>query len=377
MEATFTFGIDLNIYMNQPGNLIPQLQQSTRTREIVEQEIVSFTASKKEADEVSKKRLVCVDKFDITVYGGPVEKDDNIFTKVIVNYPLARVTKIRINPRHKNAFYIESTNGVVGTVVTVSAKRAKEWRDSLKHLLPLKNGPEGAKQVMQDGKKVSGPRFLAWVNLILLVYDGGKGGKLVNAILLPDIVSVKATGLILEVKSTKGINKWDMLVEMEADMWESFIAQYLQEREEENERVRMLEELELEKSEALVTLEELMGMAGTVAEPEELEPEPEEEAGQDGISEGQPLDEWSKGRLAELEKELSKCEEELYLEEHFHEDVDERIKKAEKLATANGIKLQRVKDDIQHEKEKNGGGGGSVDPDAPMTMAQRMAMFNK
>ena len=363
--------------MNQPGNLIPQLQQSTRTREIVEQEIVSFTASKKEADEVSKKRLVCVDKFDITVYGGPVEKDDNIFTKVIVNYPLARVTKIRINPRHKNAFYIESTNGVVGTVVTVSAKRAKEWRDSLKHLLPLKNGPEGAKQVMQDGKKVSGPRFLAWVNLILLVYDGGKGGKLVNAILLPDIVSVKATGLILEVKSTKGINKWDMLVEMEADMWESFIAQYLQEREEENERVRMLEELELEKSEALVTLEELMGMAGTVAEPEELEPEPEEEAGQDGISEGQPLDEWSKGRLAELEKELSKCEEELYLEEHFHEDVDERIKKAEKLATANGIKLQRVKDDIQHEKEKNGGGGGSVDPDAPMTMAQRMAMFNK
>ena len=67
------------------------MQASSRVREIVEQEIVKFTESKKEPSLVKKKRLVCVDKFDIVVYGGPNPEDDDVFTHVIVTYPLSKV----------------------------------------------------------------------------------------------------------------------------------------------------------------------------------------------------------------------------------------------------------------------------------------------
>ena len=90
--ATFSFGTDLHKFMKiKKENLIPQLQASSRVREIVEQEIVKFTESKKEPSLVKKKRLVCVDKFDIVVYGGPNPEDDDVFTHVIVTYPLSKV----------------------------------------------------------------------------------------------------------------------------------------------------------------------------------------------------------------------------------------------------------------------------------------------
>lgn len=126
----------------------------------------------------------------------------------------------------------------MGSVVTKSPKRAKEWRDSLKALLPPMSGPEGIKQTQKDGKKMNGSRYLSWVNMMLLVHEGTKQGKIVQVILLPDIVSVTAKNQSLTVVDKNGMSKWDMPTVYDADVWESYIAQFLVEREEEVERVR-------------------------------------------------------------------------------------------------------------------------------------------
>ena len=62
------------------------------------------------------------------------------------------------------------------------------------------------------------------------------------------------------------------------------------------------EEVQQERTEAVVNIEKMLATMGIEPEPE---PEPESEVtGQDGIAEGTPLDEWTPARVAELEKQI-------------------------------------------------------------------------
>lgn len=203
-DPTFSFGLDIASFFEDEKNIIPELQSVKSESEIEQQEIVKFSASGKAPDQIKKWRLICVDRNDITVYGGPKETDDNIFTKVIQNYPLSKVLRIRVAPSHKNSLLIECAYGEVGTVVTSSPKRAKEWRDILTALLPLKCGPQGAKQVETNGKKMKAERFLTWAGsvpsrMMLLIHEGNKVGAIAQVIRLPEIESVKATKSTLQI----------------------------------------------------------------------------------------------------------------------------------------------------------------------------------
>ena len=297
-----TLGRDVYAYLLDEGNQAkhPKLMHTKRIREIVDQEIVMFTAEGKSADRVKKKRLLCVDRTDITVYGGPDEKDDNIFTKVITTYPLSKVTRIRIVPEHKHALYIECAHGVTGTVVTKSPKRAKEWRDILKKLCPLRLGPEGCKQTLMDGKKMNSARYLSWVgntlqppHMMLCVHEANKKGALTQVIELEYVQAVVAKKKVLELTvsspddaDTVVENKWEIATVYEADLWESFIQQFLLEHAEGKERIRYQRVREAEKAATTALI---------VDEPEpEPEPEPEveeeeEEEEESELPEGVPL----------------------------------------------------------------------------------------
>eukprot|EP01048_Picozoa_sp_COSAG05_P002196 COSAG05_NODE_84_length_20716_cov_100.586312_10_plen_171_part_01 len=84
----------------------------------------------------------------------------------------------------------------------------------------------------------SSARYLSWVNMMLLVHEGSKQGKITQVILLPDIESATARKQELTVVCKNGTSKWEMPTVYDADVWESYIAQFLMEREEEVERVR-------------------------------------------------------------------------------------------------------------------------------------------
>lgn len=307
---------------------VPDLLESKHEREIVDQEIVRFTAANKNPSLVTKHRLLCVDKTDITLYGGPDEKDDNVFSHIIVNYPISKVTRIRIVPDHKQALYIESAGDVVGTVVTKSPKRAKEWRDLLKRLVPLRSGPDGCKQLMMNGKKASGGCFLSWVGhtlqppqMMLYVHESNKKGVLSQVIKLENIISVEATKKVLSVKASmpdgaEVESRFEIDSVYEADLWESFIRQYLLEKAEVDEAVRYAKiRREEDARTELLTADEL-----------ELEPEPEPEVVVDAVEDGAES-EVSEGvpegltmeSARELERLLAEAKKALAFEETFDE----------------------------------------------------------
>lgn len=307
---------------------VPVLLGSKHERQIVDQEIVKFTAANKNPDQVTKHRLLCVDKTDITLYGGPDEKDDNVFSHVIINYPISKVTRIRIVPDHKQALYIESAGDVVGTIVLKSPKRAKEWRDLLKRLVPLHSGPDGCKQLTMNGQKAAGGRFLSWTGhtfeppqMMLYVHESNKKGALSQVIMLDNIVSVNATKKVLSITATtpdgaEADNKFEIPSVYEADLWESFIKQFLLEKAEEDEGIRYAKiQKEEDARTELLTAQELEG---------EPEPEPEtvvvaaDGAEESGISEGVP-EGWTILDARELERLLAEAKKLLALEETFDE----------------------------------------------------------
>lgn len=49
------------------------------------------TIASQEAKKINKWRLVSLDAFDLTVYGGNDDSSDNVFTKIIINYPLSKI----------------------------------------------------------------------------------------------------------------------------------------------------------------------------------------------------------------------------------------------------------------------------------------------
>ena len=344
-----------------------KISEKERQREIQDQEIVKFTANaSKAADTVEKIRLICVDKTDISIYGGPDDKDDNVFTDVVVNYPLSKVLNVRIVPEYKSAFYIESAGGVVGTVVVSSPKRAKEWRDMLKRLLPMRSGPEGCKQTLMNGKKASGARFLSWVGanvsppmMMLFVHEVNKKGSLSQIIELNRIVSVTATKKTLSILATlpggkEAESKFEITSVEEADLWESFIQQYLLEKAEIKEAIRYTKVCEEEKARVELVLED---------EPEP-EPEPEVEPGSDedadgesgeggegGPSEGVP-EGLSMATVTELEKQLEAAMKALNMERVFDVEGKKDLEKEKKRQKKAARELARVKDDIEHEKKK-------------------------
>jgi hypothetical protein len=307
---------------------VPDLLDSKHERQIVDQEIVRFTAANKTPSQVTKHRLLCVDKTDITLYGGPDEKDDNVFSHIIVNYPISKVTRIRIVPDHKEALYIESAGDVVGTVVTKSPKRAKEWRDLLKRLVPLRSGPEGCKQLMMNGNKTSGGRFLSWTGhtlqppqMMLYAHESNKKGVLSQVIKLDSMISVVATKKILSITAVlpdgaEVENKFEIASVYEADLWESFIQQYLLEKAEVDEAVRYAKvQTEEDARTELLTADEL-----------ELEPEPEpevvvdtaEDEGEGEVPEGVPQG-LTMESARELERLLAEAKKALAFEETFDE----------------------------------------------------------
>jgi hypothetical protein len=324
-------GQDMYTFLTDKANAatVPGLLKSTHTREIVDQEIVRFTAANKTPDEVKKWRLLCVDKTDITVYGGPDEKDDNVFSHVIVNYPMSKVTGIRIVPEHKQAFYIESAGDVIGTVVTSSPKRAKEWRDILKRLRPLRSGPEGCKQTMMNGAKSSGGRFLSWVGTtltppvaMLCVHESNKKGAVVQAIQVENIRSVVATKKVLAIVAaqpdgSEAESKFEISSVYEADLWESFIAQFVLETAEKEEAVRY--RIVREEEQARTEL-----FTGDEPEPEpEPEPVAEEEDADDAAEEGAVPEGVPAGLTmadaTELERQLAEAHKALEYEKTFDE----------------------------------------------------------
>eukprot|EP01052_Picozoa_sp_SAG31_P016723 SAG31_NODE_1118_length_9816_cov_41.561593_8_plen_1022_part_00 len=378
-EPTFSFGLDVAAFFEDESNVIPELQAVKTENEVLQQEIIRFSAAGKNPEQIKKWRLICVDRNDITIYGGPKETDDNIFTKVIINYPIAKVMRVRIAPSFKSALIIESAYGEVGTVVTSSPKRAKEWRDILTALLPLKAGPEGIKQLESNGKKMKADRLLSWVGrqperMLLLLHETNKERKIAQIIRLAEIESAEAVKNTLTIKSSSKMNssnKFELPSTYEADLWESFIQQYLQ------ERVEVVTKTEYERQRKL----EMQHVAVTTSQSNpvpEIEPEPQPEPlPSDDEDDGVLPDEISEESIAKLERILAERKHRLEEEKLFEQEGSKELATHKKKARTTKARLARVKDDIKHEKMKRGGADEEDDAGANKSFAARMAMFNQ
>jgi hypothetical protein len=73
------------------GACANSLPQSRAAVQVVRQEIIKFSAAGKDPKAIKKWRLVSLDSFDLTVYGGNDDTSDDVFTRVITNYPTAKM----------------------------------------------------------------------------------------------------------------------------------------------------------------------------------------------------------------------------------------------------------------------------------------------
>lgn len=157
----------------------------------------------------------------------------------------------------------------------------------------------------------------------------------------------------------------------EADLWESFIQQYLQERQETIAEV----EYERQKKLEVAPKQTVAAVAVLHIEPEP-EPEPEVTESEDEDDDTIPTD-ISENAVAKLERILAEHKVKLEEQKFFEENAKKELVAQKKKIKMTKARLARVNDDIKHEKMKRGGGGDDDGDGAEKSFSARFAMFNQ
>jgi len=364
-EPTGALGQCVFKYLTELGGKLPDsVDASSLTRQIKKQEVIKFTAAGKDPSKVSKYRLICLDEFDIVVYGGEDAHSDEQFTKVIKVYPMGKIKGVRIVPDFKAAFFVEMAGDEVGTFVCDSEEESKEWVAAIHKEIPGISGTD----VVQTVEGKPDKRFVSWCADVMLIYNNDDlESDLLQVIPGSEMKSTAGDGATCKVvHSTKAAEeefvfpgKTDLAKTELALSWESWIRQYLLQREA-KEQAEQEDRERLDRA-RMAKLEDARN--GVMEGFDDSDDEDEEIVMPEG---------YSLQSAKELERILTELTVKVHKEETIDEWIGDEIEKEETRARMAAVALERVEHDI--EVERNRVTGETVRED-PGSFGARLKMF--